>query len=440
MLFAKNTILIYIKVIIPYMAKIAEFLEQYPSRGTKHSYSTGINAFLSFINQYTRTGGQRITPEDRMRFEVFAEHYINDGRDYEQDLIDFSRYCDQHYAPTSGRLYINIVKEFLSHYDIEFTRKQQKRILNKAPDGGPVSEEADLSKDMLQKLLNVCDIRMKALVLVLLTSGMRIGEVVTIHDKDIEIAPNQSYGIVSLRGVSRKREAKLKNRHSRTTFIGKEAVKALLQWYEVRAGYIERSCKRSRDRWKPSDLNDGRIFPFGIPSLGESLRTALKNSNLFTKDDETGRSLVHFHLFRKYFITTMTNSGIPEKFVDFYAGHLGELDRAYQKQTKEKLLEVYMRGEPYLRVYDDGAEEIAKTKEEIREATEAMRDLRIDNLEMKSKLQDFDRMQQRMKDMEQKMMALEVLTKMQEKTSPDAQAIINSRVDERLKKSAARSK
>jgi hypothetical protein len=119
---------------------------------------------------------------------------------------------------------------------------------------------------------------------------------------------------------------------------------------------------------------------------------------LFKPDEETGRSLIHFHLFRKYFITTMTNSGIPEKFVDFYAGHIGELDRAYQKQTKEKLLEVYLKGEPYLRVYDDSAEEIAKTKEEIREATEAMRDIRIENLEMKSKLQGFERMQRDMEE------------------------------------------
>jgi integrase len=401
------------------MAKIAEFLEQYPSRGTRQSYSTGINSFLSFVYQFKRTGGQRISPEDRIQFEKFAEMYVSDERDYEQDLIDFSNHCTRHYAPTSGRLYVAIIKEFLSFYDIEFTRKQEKRIRNRSPDGGPVSEEADLTKDMIQKLLNTCDIRMKALVLILITSGMRIGEVATLHDSDIVISDDKMYGTVSLRGVSRKRESKLKNRHSRTTFIGKEAVKALLQWYEVRRDYVERSCKRSLGRWQPSDLMDGRVFPFGIPALGESLRNALKNANLFDKDEETGRSLIHFHLFRKYFITIMTNSGIPEKFVDFYAGHLGELDRAYQKQTKEKLLEVYLRGEPYLRIYDDSVEELAKTKEQIKEATEAMRDIRLENLEVKQKLQDFDRVQARMKELEERMKAMDDLNKIQGTLSSD---------------------
>jgi hypothetical protein len=114
-------------------------------------------------------------------------------------------------------------------------------------------------------------------------------------------------------------------------------------------------------------------------------------------------------------------------------GHQSALDKSYKIPSDEKLLEVYLKGEPYLRVYDDGAEEIAKTKEQIKAATEQMRDIRIDNLEMKSKLQDFDKMQQRMKEMEQKMMALEALGRLQEKTSPDAQAVINRRVDERLK-------
>jgi integrase len=303
-------------------------------------------------------------------------------------VIDFSNYCTKHYAPTSGRLYVAIVKEFLSYHDIEFTRKQEKKIRNKTPNGGPVSEEADLTKDLLKKVLNACDIRMKTLVLVLITSGIRIGEAVTIHDKDIVISEDKTYGTVSLRGVSRQRGSKLKNRHSRTTFIGKEAVQALLQWYEVRGDYVERSCKRSLGRWQPSDIMDGRIFPFGIPALGGSLRNALKNANLFDKDEDTGRALIHFHLFRKYFITSMTNSGIPEKFVDFYAGHLGELDRAYQRQTTEKLLEIYMRGEPHLRVYDDSVVEIAKTKEEIRATKEKVRDMQLDNLTSRVRLED----------------------------------------------------
>jgi len=406
------------------MPRIRDFLNQYPGRGTRYSYSTGVNAFISFIYQFKRAKGQRITPEDRAQLEMFAERYVMEGRNYEQDMINFSNYCTQHYAPTSGRLFVTIAKEFLSFNDIEFTRKQEKKIRNKIPNGGPISEEAELTKDMLQKVLNACDIRMKALVLMLINSGMRIGEATQIHDTDITISEDGTYASIYLRGVSKKRGSQIKNRHSRTVFIGKEAVKALQQWREVKDDYIDRSCKRSKGRWQPADLLDGRVFPFGIPSLSESLRNALKKAKLFKPDDETGRSLIHFHLFRKYFITTMTNSGIPEKFVDFYAGHIGELDRAYQKQTREKLLEMYKRGEPYLRIYDESAEEIAKTKEEMKETKERIRDIQLEHLMTKSR---FDEIKREKDELESRVLQLEKVKAVREQAElqPEYQALMD---------------
>jgi hypothetical protein len=108
-------------------------------------------------------------------------------------------------------------------------------------------------------------------------------------------------------------------------------------------------------------------------------------------DEDTHRSAVHFHLFRKYFISVMTFSGVPEKYVDFFAGHLDELDRAYQRQTKENLLEIYLRGEPYLRVYDEGAEEVAQTKNEIRDVRDQLRDTQIERLTDRARLDDMKR-------------------------------------------------
>jgi len=369
------------------MGRIADFLDQYQTRGTRYSYQTGVYAFLSYIYNFKRdtNRSQRVAAEDRIQLETFAERYFTDSRNFEKDVIDFSNHCAGNYAPTSGRLYLSIVKEFLSFNEVEFTRKQERNIRNKAVDGGPISQEADLTKELIRKILNICDIRLKALLLILITSGMRIGELAALRMSDIEIAKDKSYGIVTLRGVSRTRGSRLKNRHSRITFISKEAVAALEQYYVVREKYIEDSCKRCRGRWQPADLDDGRVFSVRIAALGESFRTALRNGHLFEKDEETGRSTIHFHLFRKYFITTMTYSGIPEKFVDFYAGHLGELDRAYQRQPREKLLEIYLKGEPHLRVYDESAEEVARTKDEIRDTRDQVRDLKIENLTSKAK-------------------------------------------------------
>lgn len=371
--------------------KIESFLDQYHESNTRGSYKSGVNAFLSCIYNFTRTGGQRITPEDKARFEYLSDVYFLGDRNYEDDVIAFSNHCADHYSPTTGRLYLSIVKEFLSFNDVDFTRKQEKNIRNKTSGGGPISEEADLSKDLIRKILNACDIRLKALVLILITSGMRIGEIAKIHMSDIVISKDKTYAIITLRGVSRSRGTKLKNRHSRITFIGKEAVEALEQYYEKRLEYIETACDRSCNRWEVADIDDGRVFPVGIKALGEAFRGALKRAGVFVQDTETKRATIHYHMFRKFFITTLTYSGIPDKFVDFYSGHLGALDRAYQRQTKDKLLEVYLRGEPYLRIYDESAEEIAKTKEEIRETKNKFRDMQIDRLTDRATMDDLRR-------------------------------------------------
>ena len=255
------------------MARITGFLNQYNNSGTRHSYSSGVNAFLSYIYNYTRKSeGQRISEEDKKQLELLADRYVFEGRDYEKDLIDFSNYCAQKYAPTSGRHYVAVVKEFLSYNDIELTRKQEKNVRNKTPEGGTITEEADLTKEMVRQLLNACDIRLKALILVLISSGVRIGEALNIHFDDIKISDDGTYGVLSLRGVSKTRGHKLKNRHSRVTFINKEAVEVLQQWYKVRRSFIEISCKKSLGRWKPSDIDDERIFPFGLSAMGTSLR------------------------------------------------------------------------------------------------------------------------------------------------------------------------
>jgi len=87
----------------------------------------------------------------------------------------------------------------------------------------------------------------------------------------------------------------------------------------------------------------------------------------------------------------MTYGGVQDKYIEFFAGHLDTLDRAYNKPTTDQLLEIYLRGEPYLRIYDESAEEIAKTKEEIKDTRDHVRDIQIENLMTKSKLDEMER-------------------------------------------------
>jgi hypothetical protein len=127
------------------------------------------------------------------------------------------------------------------------------------------------------------------------------------------------------------------------------------------------------------------------------IRRALQKAGLFRKDEDTGRATIHYHLFRKYFVTNLTYGGVSDKYIDFFIGHINALDRAYNKPTTDKLLEIYLKGEPHLRIFDESALEIAKTHEEMRETKDRVRDMQLENLMTKSKIDELRAENERLK-------------------------------------------
>jgi len=372
------------------MARMEQFLKQYSKASTKSSYRSGVLAFLSFLYGFHRQG-KRISDEEKQQMETLADRYFIEGRDYEQDLIQFSNHCDNKLAPTTASYYITAVREFFIFNDVELTKKQERNLKNKIKRGGPISEEEDLTRETIRALLNVADLKLKTMIIFMITSGVRLGEIVTLTLDDVRIDPSGDYAVVTLKG-KRKSGTGTKNAYSRTTFINKEAVELLNQWLPVREKYIKYIIDRSRGRFAvKTPRSDKRIFPIGKNSAENAMRTLLKRAGLYKKDEDTGRTTIHYHLFRKYFVTNMSYSGVSDKYVDFFTGHLDELDRAYNKPTTDKLLEIYIRGEPYLRIFDESALEISKTKEEMKETKEKIRDIQLDHLMTKSKFDEVNK-------------------------------------------------
>lgn len=414
------------------MARISSFLEQYPKNATRAGYRSGVLAFLSFIYDFKRKS-KKVSEDELIHLDNLADRYFIEDRNHEQDLIAFSKYCGANLAPTTGTYYITSVKEFLIFNNIELTRKQERNLKNKITRGGPISREEDLTREMLRGLLTSCDLMLQTLILVMVSSGLRISEALSLTVNDVKISSDNQYATITLRGMRKRTGQGTKNAHGRTTFINREAVELLNRWLDKREDYLEFKKHRNGRFAVTSPDTDPRIFPCGKTNAENILRSALKRAGMLTTDEDTNRATLHYHLFRKFFVTQMTYGGAGDKYIQFFVGHLDTLDRAYNKPTTEKLLEFYLKGEPHLRIYDESAVEVAKTKEEMKETKDKVRDIQLENLLMKSKLQDFDKMQQSMKEMEQKIMALEVLGKMQEALTPQDHIAINQRIKESKK-------
>ena len=406
------------------MARIEGFLDQYAKPATRSSYRGGVYAFLSFLYGFERQG-KRISDDEKNVAEALADKYFLEGRNHAQDLVAFNNHCEGKFAPTTASYYQTAVREFLVFNDVNITEKERRVLKKKIRRGGPISQEAAMNKETIRQLLNVCDLKMKTLILFIISSGARLGEVLDLNISDVKI--REGSGVVSIRNS--------KNKFTRTTFINGESVEVLKQWLVQRDDYLKYIISKSRGRFRvKTPAQDHRLFPINKNSAEKNIKTALKKAGLMEKDRETGRTTIHFHGFRKYFVTQMSYSGVPDKYLEFFVGHINELDRAYNRPSIDQLFEQYQKGEPHLRIYDESAEEIAETKSQIKEATEAMRDIRLENLEVKQKLLEFERVQSRLKELEEQMSAISTLEKIQASLSPADLAEISRRVAEAMKK------
>lgn len=407
------------------MGKLADFLESYNSEETRRNYGSAIRTFLSFkygFTLYKAHVSQDVLENQRVEAEklidrYFLEHDVKNESDREKIVEDFKKYTSwtaDRYTPKSCQYYNAALRQFFEYQGVEIKAKDRKEIKRRVRKGGPETRDVLVSKGDVRKILMHSPLKLQALILLLITSGLRINEALTLELDDIELLDDA--GKIYIRGENSK------NKFSRVTFCGKEAVACLKEWLSVRESYLDGLEKRLYTGDKTilvsSRIRRNRLFGFGDVHARDMLISAMKKAGLFKVDASTRRSLIHFHSFRKYF-ATITNGVIPSMDVEVMMGHQSALDKAYKIPDSEKLFASYLRCEPYLRVYDDGAEEIAKTKEQIKEATEAMRDIRLENLEVKQKLQDFDRVQARMKELEERMKAMDDLNKIQGTLSSD---------------------
>jgi len=412
------------------MAKLADFLDSYNSGETKRNYGSAIRTFLSFKYGFVLHKSHvslDILEKQRAESEHLADRYFaeqdvktEDGK--RQIIEDFKKYTSWtagRYTPKSCQYYHAALKQFFEFHGVEVPVKDHKEIKRRVKRGGPETRDVLLTKGDIRKILMHAPLKLQALVLLLASSGLRINEALTLDLGDIEF--KDDIGMVYIRSVSSK------NKFSRTTFCGKESVTCLKEWYSVREKYLRGIEKKLYTGYKnivvPLNVRKNRVFGYGDVHARDMLIAALEKAGLDKVDASTRRSLIHFHSFRKFFATTMSDR-VPSMYVEIMMGHQSALGKAYKIPTGEKLFDEYKRVEPYLRIYDDSAEEVAKTKEQIQSATDGMRDLRIDNLEMKAKLQDFDRMQAKLKEVEEKMTAINTLDKMQESLTPADHAAI----------------
>lgn len=308
------------------ISQLRQFLEKVGRRGSAKSVdnaTTGMVVFCSFL---------KMLPDEIAPYvKKHSVYSVLD--DYVGWMVNECKF-----APNSLRNHISVVKKFLALNDVEINN-DKLRVKVDFPRYYSVTADRAPTPDELRKVLMHTNARGKSLITMLASSGMRIGELLSLRVKDVDFDKNPVT-------VHLKAEV-TKDRQARYCFTSDESVTFLRAYLGDRISQKDACLFQGRHQ---GVNQEGKVYPRGewenepmsYWTADIIFSTALKHAGLEEKDDK-GRDVIHIHCLRKFFFSQLVPS-LGREVVEALMGHKRFLDAAYQRFTPEQMGEFYLKG------------------------------------------------------------------------------------------------
>ena len=320
--------------------KIAAYVSKYSNPSSGAGYKSSIEAFLRCIFGLQKVGsdGKKI-PHDYE--SLFDEYLSNKKRDKVADITAFSAcLVRESVSKQSARQQLTYAVKFLRAHGINIL-KDDIQDLKRENKGGAATVDKVMDHNVICKALKGSDVRSRALILVLASSGLRIGEALSLSMSDIDL--NMIPTMISIRAENSK------NGQARFTFITPEAKDALTDYLKVRNKYIVRADKHAEVLGVSPRKETDLLFPVTDSSVNKMWETMLKNAGLYTRDEKSGRNQYRIHSLRKFFISQLSMAG-ARTLAEHLAGHTGYLDASYRQVSPEFAAREYLKLQSVLTV------------------------------------------------------------------------------------------
>jgi len=284
----------------------------------------------------------------------FAHRIKNQELDVYKALGEYVIFLDKNrIKPKTIKLWFSTVKGYLIHLQVEVYSERCKQLI-KLPKIIRIKKEA-LTKEILIKLLRNLDAKMVTAVLVATSSGMRVGEIGSLMLSDIDF--NSDPVKINIRAET------TKTREDRETYLTHEASEALKDYLKRYFGWKEDSTNSQLEGLRifgrtskiKKDSDKGRL-PKSQEQLSDAILLQKTLIRRISKVPElnrlarNGRRVIHFHAFREYFYTVVSNvSG--SNFAHALMGHHEYLDTYYTLSEKQQL-KLYQKAMPHLTLSD----------------------------------------------------------------------------------------
>lgn len=223
--------------------------------------------------------------------------------------------------------------------------KTMPRAFHAADDRAPTLEE-------IQRLMEFPDRRIKPLVLILVSSGIRIGAFEILKWKHIIPRYNKDTNEI----VSAKITVYPGDREQYYSFLTPEAYNSTKEWMDYRSACSEDISGESivmRDIWQKDDEEGiSKLRPLNTFAITRLLNRAWQSQKIRPKL-EKGFKRHEFktaHCFRKYFKTQMEQARVPSIKVELLPGHSLGVTDSYARFSEEQMLQDYLTGSEFLTI------------------------------------------------------------------------------------------
>ena len=226
--------------------------------------------------------------------------------------------------------YLAAIMTFYDLNDVALGKKKIYRYLGE--EERPI-ENRGYTTEEIAKMLEVCDERARAVILVLASTGMRIRAIIELKVEDLILIPD--YYLFQVRVYSDSNQRYL-------TFTTPEAAKALDVYLKYRERYGERLTPKSplfRDQFDREDVvSIHDIKPLKLRTVERLISRTVEKSGIRTVEritelhSEKGKIRKNVKLttgFRKFFDTQLIYARVEPRTKELFMGHSIGLDDHY---------------------------------------------------------------------------------------------------------------
>jgi integrase len=335
------------------------WLESLKSKSTLTAYTTHLSVFCKFHN----TDPDQLIQLNVTQLKTMILNYI----------IHLKKVAKRSAGkPTRGELSVNSIKLYLigvkSFLEFNEIALPWKKIAKFYPDDVTNSYRS-YTKEEIKKLLSVADPRDRCIILLMASSGIRVGAIQTLKVKSIKRLDGD-IGIVTVYPESKGSVY--------ATLVTPEFLTSLDEYIKYRKSQGEKITEESwliRDKFATFSSKTNRAIPPSDQSINKQMRFLIRKAGLPFED------LQPDHGLRKFFNTALMNSDVAYTFKELLMGHSVKLDDVYydrdNEKSQQKILLEYMKAIDALTIHDE-----YRLKKKIVEYEEKLKDVpKVEQLE-----------------------------------------------------------